>query len=411
MRVMKPLLLVSVGVALFMVTPIRIAGRAQTARMVVPSPPGGSRPVRLAKPRIPPLPEAQWTDVHSKLVAKYVPDGHAGNDIKTLLNIPELVDGTMPFQNYITRESSLSPRHREILILRTGWLLNNDYVWGEHAAIARNAGLTTDEIRRIAQGPDAKGWDPVEATLLRLADQLFRNSSVTDATWKALSASYDMYHLMDAVMTVTDFTTTSLLYNSMGVQPDREFTDHIPADIPYRVVVPAREAALKVARVQPLEGRGIAIGRTFANYPKLSAPRSTGSNYVNSKSKLDPRYRELLILRTGWDCQAEYEWAQHVGNVGRAREKGLDPMKIAWGPTATGWDPFEVVLLNAADELYRDSVISDRTWNKMAARFDNTMLINATITAANYRMVSMALNALGVQIEPENSERFPTLSR
>ena len=86
-------------------------------------------------------------------------------------------------------------------------------------------------------------------------------------------------------------------------------------------------------------------------------------------------------------------------------------MKIAGGPTATGWEPFEAVLLNAADELYRDSVISDRTWNKMAARFDNTMLINATITAANYRMVSMALNALGVQIEPETSERFPTLSR
>jgi alkylhydroperoxidase family enzyme len=271
--------------------------------------------------------------------------------------------------------------------------------------------LTTEEIRRIAQGPDAKGWDPLEAALLRLADQLFRNSSVTDAMWNALSASYDMYHLMDAVMTVTDFTTTSLLYNSLGVQPDREFADHIPTDTPYRVAVPAREAALKVARVQPLEGRGIAIGRTFANYRKLAEPRSTGSNYVNSKSKLDPRYRELLILRTGWDCQAEYEWAQHVGNVGRAREKGLDPVKIAGGPTATGWDPFEVVLLNAADELYRDSDISDRTWNAMAARFDNTMLINATITAANYRMVSMALNALGVQIEPETSERFPTQSR
>src|SRR5438034_5274496 len=192
---MKPLLVVCV--ALFLMAPVRMAGQAQTARRVVPSPPGGSRPVRLAKPRISPLPEAQWTDVHRKLLAKYVPDGHAGNDIKTLLNIPELVDGTMPFQNYITRESSLSPRHREILILRTGWLLNNDYVWGEHAAIARNAGLTTDEIRRIAQGPDAKGWDPVEATLLRLADQLFRNSSVTDATWNALSASYDLYHLME----------------------------------------------------------------------------------------------------------------------------------------------------------------------------------------------------------------------
>ena len=410
MRGMKllGLLVVCVGIALPVSTALPMAGQNRTGSQAIPERPGGARPVRLTKPRIAPVPEAQWTDVHKQLVAKYLPGERAGNGIKTLLTIPELVDGMMPFQNYITRESSLSPRHREILILRTGWLLNNEYVWSEHAAIARKAGLTSDQLRRIAQGPDAKGWDVFEATLLRLADQMFRNSSVNDATWKALAASYDMYHLMDAVMTVTDFTTVSLMYNSLGVQPDEGLVDRIPTDIPYRVVVPDREPPLEVARVEPAAGTGIAIGRTFARYPKLATPRSTGSNYVNQKSKLDPRYREMLILRTGWDCQAEYEWAQHVGSVGRAREKGLDPVKLAEGPTAAGWDAFEVVLLNTADELYRDSFVSDRTWNALAARFDNTMIINALITASNYRMVSMALNALGVQIDP-GDERFPKL--
>jgi 4-carboxymuconolactone decarboxylase len=406
MRAMKPMPLLSVCIALFLAAPFVAARQARTLPLTVPTRPGGSRPVRLTKPRVAPLPESQWTEAHRALAAKHAAQGHVGNDLKTLLNIPDLVEGTMPFQTYITRDSSLSPRHREILILRTGWLLNNDYVWGDHAAVAKKGGMTAAEIRRVAEGPDAPGWDPFEATLLRAADQLFRNTSIADATWKALSAKYDLFHLMDAVMTITDFTTTSLLYNTLGVQPDPEFADHIPADVPYRVNVPLREPALKVARVEPVEGRGIAIGRTFQRYPKLAEPRSSGSNYVNQKSKLEPRYRELLILRTGWDAQAEYEWAQHVGSVGRAREKGLDPVKIAQGASAAGWDPFEVTLINAADELYRDSVISDRTWNAMAEKFDTTMLINATITAANYRMVSMALNALGVQIDP-GDERFP----
>jgi alkylhydroperoxidase family enzyme len=295
-----------------------------------------------------------------------------------------------------------------MLILRTAWLLNNDYVWSEHAPVARKAGLTSEELRRIAQGPDAKGWEPFEATLLRLADQLFRNSFINDATWKALSAAYDMYHLMDAVMTVTDFTTVSLMYNSLGIQPDERATERIPADIPYRVVVPEREAPLAVARIEPAQGDGIAIARTFARYPTLAQSR-TGSTYVNQGSKLDPRYRELLILRTGWDCQAEYEWAQHVGSVGRAREMGLPIERIAMGPDAPGWDPFEATLLRAADELYRDSLVSDRTWNALAARFDTTMMMNALITAANYRMVSMALNALGVQLDPSD-ERFPKVA-
>jgi alkylhydroperoxidase family enzyme len=409
MRVMKAVLLPPVCVALLAASPGRLIGQAPAGGQAIPDRPGGARPVRLTKPRIAPLPEAQWTDVHRQLVAKYVPGARAGNGIKTLLNIPQLVDGMMPFQNYITTDSSLSPRHREILILRTGWLLGSEYVWTEHAPIARKAGLTVDEIRRIAQGPDAKGWDPFEATLLRLADQLFRNSSVNDATWKALAASYDLYHLMDAVMTVTDFTTISLMYNSLGVQPDEAVRDRMPTDIPYRVEVSEREPPLRVARVEPLEGRGIAIGRTFAHYPKLATPRSTGSNYVNSHSNLPPRFREMLILRTGWDCQAEYEWAQHVGSVGHGRAIGLPIERLAAGPEAPGWDPFEATLLRAADELYRDSFVSDRTWTTLAARFDNVMMINALITASNYRMVSMALNALGVQIEPEEPERFPKL--
>jgi alkylhydroperoxidase family enzyme len=397
-----------IAVVVSVTTPLRIsAGQGRTTRLIVPDPPGSTLPRRLTKPRISPLPDTLWTDVHRKLVAKYQPEGRAGNALKTLLQVPELVDGTMPFQNYITRDSSLSPRHREILILRTSWLLDNDFVWAEHAAIARKLGMTTNELRRIAQGPGARGWDAFEETLIRLADQLFRNSAVTDATWRTLATQYDMFHMLDAVMTVADFTSMSLLYNAIGIQADGDAADHLPRDIQYRVVVPPREPALTIPRIEPLEGRGLAITRTFQRYPTLAEPRNTGSNYVNRRSKLDARYRELLILRTGWNCQSEYEWSQHVGSVGRAREKGLDPLKIAEGPSAKGWDPFEIVLLDAADELYRDSTISDRTWNAMAVRFDPTMLLDATITAANYRMVSMALNALGVQIDA-GDERMPT---
>lgn len=82
---------------------------------------------------------------------------------------------------------------------------------------------------------------------------------------------------------------------------------------------------------------------------------------------------------------------------------GLPAFALLRGKRPAG---FEATLLRAADELYRDSFVSDRTWNALAARFDTTMMMNAVITAANYRMVSMALNALGVQLDP-GDERFP----
>ena len=68
------------------------------------------------------------------------------------------------------------------------------------------------------------------------------------------------------------------------------------------------------------------------------------------RSRLMPHDRELLILRTGWNAQSVYEWAKHIGSVGRARERGLDPLWIAQGRDATGWDANELALIAAADE-------------------------------------------------------------
>jgi alkylhydroperoxidase family enzyme len=382
-------------------------GSVLTAAQTTVEPPGSRQPVALAKARIAPLPEAQWSDVHRQLAAKYSRDGRADNALKTMFQLPELVDGLMPLTTYVSEESSLSPRHRALLALRVAWLCANQPLWATYATRARKAGITTIEIRRIAEGPDAAGWDPFEATLLRLADQLYRNSSVTDATWQALAAGYDLFHQLDAVETVNHFTVLSLVYNSFGVQPDADMPDRLPRDVPYRVVVPPREPALTTARILPNEGPGLAVTRTFAKYPQLQSRWSPRQNFVNRVSKLSPRHREMLILRIGWNCRSEYEWAQHVGVVGRARDHGLEPVRIAEGATASGWDELERTLLRVPDELYRDGIVSDATWRALSDRFDSRLVMSAVVTPSAYRAISMSLNTYGVQLAPTD-ERFPT---
>ena len=186
----------------------------------------------MTEPRIAPLPETQWTAEHRARVARYAPEVRIGNAFRTLLHVPELVDAVMPFIIYTTSDSTLAPRHRELLILRTAWLCQNSYLWADHGPTARTAGVTAEEMRRIAEGPTAPGWAPFEATLLRLADELFRNSSVRDETWAALDARYDLLNLVDAVLTVNQTTLLSMLFNSLGVQPDDSTMARFPADVP-----------------------------------------------------------------------------------------------------------------------------------------------------------------------------------
>ncbi len=372
-------------------------------------PPGAHQPIALKVPRVAPVPEGEWTDVQKQLVAKYAPNGRADNALKTLLNLPELVDAVMPYTNYLLNESSLSPRHRAMLVLRAAWLLGSQPLWATQAKAARDAGISSAELRRIAQGPDASGWEPFEATLLRLADQLFRNSSVTDSTWESLSLRYDMNNLMDAVETVNHFIVLSIMYNTLGVQPDADLTDRLPTDVTYSIKVPAREPALTVARVEPNPGRGIAVSRTFAKYQKLNQRWSPRQNFILRTSRLSPHQREMLILRMGWNCRSEYEWAKHVGSVGRARDQGLDPEKIAEGADAAVWDPLERALLHASDELYRDGIVSDATWRQLSEKLDTGSIMSAILTTADYRAISLSLNTYGVQLDGPDDERLPQI--
>jgi alkylhydroperoxidase family enzyme len=374
----------------------------------LPDAPGRIRPIHVSRARLAPLPPAAWTDAQRRIAAKHAPTGRVGNAFATLLMTPDLADTIVAIEAYYLQRATLSPRHRELLVLRTSWLLNSHSLWSEHVPKARAAGLTSKDVRRVALGADARGWPPFEATLLRMADQLFRNASVSDSVYHALTAEYDLPHTMDAVMLVGSFTTLGLLSNALGVQPDSWHGSRIPADVPYRVVVPPREPPLVVARIAPAPGTGLAVSRTFDRHPGLAEPRKA-SNYVNRQSTLSPRYRELMILRTGWNCQSEYEWAQHVGTVGRAREMGIPVEDIARGPAAPGWSPVERALLTAADELYRDSGISDATWASLLEKLPPEMVVNAIMSAATYRQVSMALNTFGVQLEP-GDERFPSLA-
>ena len=86
------------------------------------------------------------------------------------------------------------------------------------------------------------------------------------------------------------------------------------------------------------------------------------------------------------------------------------PERIAGGPDAPGWDAFEIAHLDAADEIYRDGIVSDATWTALAQRYDTREMMSVLMTVANYRLVSMSLNAFGVQPQPTD-EVFPNASR
>ena len=80
------------------------------------------------------------------------------NIFATLAHHPRLLKRWSAFGGVLLYGGVLPARERELLILRTGYLCRAPYEWGQHVTIGLAAGLTDDEIARVAAGPDADGW-------------------------------------------------------------------------------------------------------------------------------------------------------------------------------------------------------------------------------------------------------------
>src|SRR5262245_15674161 len=70
-----------------------------------------------AGPRMAPVPEDQRTSEQRELAARFAASGMP-NAVATYLNHPSLAKHILPYEHYVTAESTLSPRHRELLGLR-----------------------------------------------------------------------------------------------------------------------------------------------------------------------------------------------------------------------------------------------------------------------------------------------------
>jgi 4-carboxymuconolactone decarboxylase len=135
------------------------------------------------------------------------------------------------------------------------------------------------------------------------------------------------------------------------------------------------------------------------NNPKLTRSWARFAGHILSdRNNLPVRDREILILRIGWLNQAPYEWEQHVRIAKAAGMTDDEVDRISKGPKA-GWNKQEAALVQAADDLYENSIVSDETWKQLSEHYNTEQMMDAVFTIGQYNLVSWALNSFGVPLD------------
>jgi alkylhydroperoxidase family enzyme len=189
--------------------------------------------------RLDPIPPEQWPPEMRDALAALRPvaprhpfperrdDRPKGlNVLGTMAHHPQLATAYHTFNGQVQFGTTLTLRQRELLVLRVATVRDCPYEWAQHAVIAGDVGLAADEIARVADGPDAPGWSPLEAALLRAVDELVVHARIADATWAELSRELDAPQLLDLIFTVGAYETLAMVIRSVDMELDDDLRPH-----------------------------------------------------------------------------------------------------------------------------------------------------------------------------------------
>lgn len=138
--------------------------------------------------------------------------------VRTMLRHGDLFATQADIGIQLLGRGTLNPRHREIAVLRIGWLCQAPYEWGEHVIVAKKVGLTSEDIERITIGSAADGWTPLERAILRATEELYEQAMISDETWAVLAAGLSDVQLIELPILVGQYQAVAYYQNSLRLR-------------------------------------------------------------------------------------------------------------------------------------------------------------------------------------------------
>lgn len=179
--------------------------------------------------RLGPLPAEEWDDAVQRSLSGMLPPERlnprgAGNALSTLARHPQLTKAFLRFNVHLLMSSTLPVRIRELAILRVAHRRDCDYEWSHHVDMAKEAGITDDEIAAVQNSPDgaADRFDQFERAVITGVDELDEKSELSDETWAVLGTRLDDRQRMDYVFTVGCYSLLAMAFNTFGVEVETE---------------------------------------------------------------------------------------------------------------------------------------------------------------------------------------------
>lgn len=162
--------------------------------------------------------KVQITKIHQSLNNTMTEISHV---FRLMLQHPGLFQCQIDTALQLFENGLISPRDRELAILRVAWWSRAPYEWGEHVRIAKRCEITNEEIARVQKGSSALGWNDHDRAIICGVEELLGDQMISDETWAVLRRTWNEKQLIEFPYLVGQYFLIAMLQNSLRVGLDR----------------------------------------------------------------------------------------------------------------------------------------------------------------------------------------------
>ena len=145
-----------------------------------------------------------------------------------LLYSPELASRIAATGAYVRFEGNFPNALREVVILTTAKEIQSQYQFTSHAGLAREAKVSEDTIRAIAQGAAPQGLSGDEELVVRYVQELLRHRKISDDTFNAVMARFGVQLTVDLTVLIGHYLMAGAVLAAFEIEPAPGVNPELP---------------------------------------------------------------------------------------------------------------------------------------------------------------------------------------
>lgn len=165
--------------------------------------------------RMPEIPPDKMTDAQKRAAAELIsgPRGAVFGPFVPLLRSPELMSLAQKLGEYLRFNSALPAKLSEMVMLLISREWTQQFEWQIHHQLALKAGLNPEIVAAIAQGRRPASMAEDEEIVHDFCTELYRNRSVSDATYDRAVARFGEQGVIDMLGVNGYYTMLAMVMN------------------------------------------------------------------------------------------------------------------------------------------------------------------------------------------------------